>query len=86
MGRRLEVGREKVVDISKLLVDHKAENAHLSRTPVVQLDGALSHLGIIAQFVPSKVEGTITFFCYLNYPIIHVSQIIPQVNFRRIEY
>ena len=57
---RLEVGGKQIVDISKLLVDHKSKNTHLSGTSIVQLNGTLSPLRIIAQLVPSKVKGTVT--------------------------
>ena len=54
------MGCEQVVNISKLLMDHNSKNTHLSRTSIVQLNETLSPLGIIAQFAPSKVKGTIT--------------------------
>ncbi len=39
-------------------MEHEYENIHLSCTPVVvQLYSPVSHLGIINQFVPSKVNA-----------------------------
>ncbi len=41
-------------------MDRESENSHPSRTPiVVEVKVRVSHLGIIAKIVPSKVEGAI---------------------------
>ena len=44
---------------SELLVDHKAEDAHLGGTAVVELDGALLELGLLIEGIPAEVEGTV---------------------------
>mmetsp|Transcript_4283 Transcript_4283/g.7623 ORF Transcript_4283/g.7623 Transcript_4283/m.7623 type:complete len:115 (+) Transcript_4283:157-501(+) len=54
------ISGEDGINVSKLLVDHKSKNTHLSGTSIVQLNGTLSPLRIIAQLVPSKVKGTVT--------------------------
>ena len=59
MIERLEVGREQLVDVSELLVDHQSKDAHLGGASVIQLDGALLHLRRVAQLAPSEVQGTI---------------------------
>lgn len=47
------------VDVAELVVYHKTKDTHLGRTAVVQLDGTLSHLGLLVELVPSKVDVSI---------------------------
>jgi hypothetical protein len=47
-------------DFSELLVNHKAEDAQLCGTAVVELDGTLGKLGLGIKGVPSEVEGSVT--------------------------
>jgi len=49
-----------LVNISKLLVDHKSQNSHLSSTALVQFNSTLPHLLVITVLVPSEVNESIT--------------------------
>ena len=40
-------------------MDHEAEDTHLCRTAVVELNGALRDLGLLIKGVPSEVNGTV---------------------------
>ena len=48
------------VDLSELLVDHEAEDAHHGGAAVVELDSTLEGLGLLIEGVPAEVEGTVT--------------------------
>mmetsp|Transcript_14174 Transcript_14174/g.21379 ORF Transcript_14174/g.21379 Transcript_14174/m.21379 type:complete len:203 (-) Transcript_14174:29-637(-) len=41
-------------------MDHKSKDAHLSSTSIVQFNGTLFRLHLIAHLVPPKVQGTVT--------------------------
>ena len=42
-----------------LLVHHEAKDAHHGGTAVVELNGTLAELGVLAEGVPAEVEGAI---------------------------
>jgi len=48
------------VNVSELLVDHEAKDTHLGGPSVVELDGALPHLGLRRELVPSKVNEAVS--------------------------
>mmetsp|Transcript_21255 Transcript_21255/g.36283 ORF Transcript_21255/g.36283 Transcript_21255/m.36283 type:complete len:260 (-) Transcript_21255:3-782(-) len=52
--------REEVLNISKLVVNHKGQHTHLGGTSLVELDSTLGHLGLLIESVPAKVEGVVT--------------------------
>ena len=41
-------------------MDHKSKNSHHGHTTIVQLDGTFGELGLLIEFVPSKVNVPIT--------------------------
>ena len=45
--------------VSKILVNHKAEDAHHGGPTIVELDGTLLELPCVGLLVPAKVEGAI---------------------------
>ena len=45
---------------SELLVNHKSKDSHHGGTSLVQLNGALGHLGLGIEGVPAKVERVVT--------------------------
>jgi len=45
---------------AKLLVNHKAKDAHHGSTAIVELDGTLLELGLLIEGVPAEVKGTVT--------------------------
>ena len=44
------------VEVAHLLMDHEAQNSHLSGAAIVELDAALGSLPFLAFLVPAKVE------------------------------
>ena len=40
-------------------MDHEAKDAHLGGPSVVELDGALPHLGLGGKLVPSEIKGAV---------------------------
>mmetsp|Transcript_23052 Transcript_23052/g.51179 ORF Transcript_23052/g.51179 Transcript_23052/m.51179 type:complete len:208 (-) Transcript_23052:85-708(-) len=51
--------RKDGLNVAHLLVDHKAKDAHLSCSAVVELDGALLVLPVVGLLVPTEVEGAV---------------------------
>jgi hypothetical protein len=45
---------------TKLLVDHESENAHHRRASVIQLDGPLGQLRLVAEGIPSEVDCAVS--------------------------
>ena len=52
--------REEVLNVSKLVVDHKSQQTHLGGTSIVQFNGTLGKLGLFIEGVPSEVKSSIT--------------------------
>lgn len=49
--------REDLVQVAHGVVNHQSQNAHLRRPALVELDGALLGLPLLALLVPAKVEA-----------------------------
>ena len=49
--------REDFVQVAHRVVNHQSQNAHLRRAALVELDGALLGLPILALLFPAKVES-----------------------------
>lgn len=52
--------RKDGVDVSELFVHHEAKDTHLGGTSVVEFDSTLSHLGLVIELVPAKVDVTVS--------------------------
>ena len=51
---------EEVLDVAKLVVDHKGQHTHLGSTSLVQLDGTLLELGFLIEGVPAEVDESVS--------------------------
>ena len=49
--------RENFVQVAHGVVNHQSQNAHLCGSALVELDGTLLGLPLVALFVPAKVES-----------------------------
>ena len=52
--------RQNVIEVSHVLVHHKAKDSHLGGTSIVQFNGSLLGLPFIGLSVPSKVQESVT--------------------------
>lgn len=49
--------REDLIQVAHGVVNHQSQNAHLSRSALVELDGTLLGLPLVALLVPAKVKA-----------------------------
>jgi hypothetical protein len=49
-------GREEVVHVAQLVVDHEGQHPHLGGPALVELHGALLQLGLLIERVPAEID------------------------------